>query len=142
MPSRGSGLAQAVAKTTFSPLRTTAEPCACFAQLPVSKEIFFPPARDRKSTRLNSSHVSISYAVPQLYTFSLHDALPISGDSTAGVGIFAVINRERKKIYAFARLRIGAGCRQDYVFTAAYHGGTMCLFCPASRLKGDFLSAG
>src|SRR5699024_1874700 len=28
---------------------------------------------DRKSTRLNSSHVSISYA----YTLSLHDALPI-----------------------------------------------------------------
>src|SRR5699024_6840124 len=29
--------------------------------------------RDRKSTRLNSSHVSISYA----YSLSLHDALPI-----------------------------------------------------------------
>src|SRR5437868_6257530 len=44
MPSRGSGLAQAVANTTFSPLRTTAEPWACFAQLPVSKETFLPPA--------------------------------------------------------------------------------------------------
>src|SRR5699024_2200414 len=40
---------------------------------------------DRKSTRLNSSHVSISYAVfclnlpssSHLYTLSLHDALPI-----------------------------------------------------------------
>src|SRR5699024_105133 len=34
---------------------------------------------DRKSTRLNSSHVSISYAVLPLYicTLSLHDALPI-----------------------------------------------------------------
>src|SRR5699024_6521400 len=40
---------------------------------------------DRKSTRLNSSHVSISYAVfclnksahYNLYTLSLHDALPI-----------------------------------------------------------------
>src|SRR5690348_1750337 len=40
---------------------------------------------DRKSTRLNSSHPSISYAVfclnatptPAIYTLSLHDALPI-----------------------------------------------------------------
>src|SRR5438067_189509 len=38
---------------------------------------------DRKSTRLNSSHVSISYAVfcftapPEIYPLSLHDALPI-----------------------------------------------------------------
>src|SRR5690554_6533844 len=43
-------------------------------------------AGDRKSTRLNSSHVRISYAVFSLkdmvtntiYTISLHDALPIS----------------------------------------------------------------
>src|SRR5437868_5776641 len=40
--------------------------------------------RDRKSTRLNSSHVSISYAVfcfpvsSSLHSLSLHDALPIS----------------------------------------------------------------
>src|SRR5699024_8860463 len=61
-------------------------------------------SRDRKSTRLNSSHVSISYAVfclkkknehyaiqfhacythplcTVIYTLSLHDALPISGQS-------------------------------------------------------------
>src|SRR6266496_11862 len=44
------------------------------------------PAGDRKSTRLNSSHVETSYAVfclkhtatPGIYTLSLHDALPIS----------------------------------------------------------------
>src|SRR5690242_10576256 len=41
--------------------------------------------QDRKSTRLNSSHMSISYAVfclnatatTEIYTLSLHDALPI-----------------------------------------------------------------
>src|SRR5690242_15357806 len=35
--------------------------------------------RDRKSTRLNSSHMSISYAVStaEYHTLSLHDALPI-----------------------------------------------------------------
>src|ERR1035441_8093786 len=42
-------------------------------------------ARDRKSTRLNSSHLGISYAVccldapppPEIYPLPLHDALPI-----------------------------------------------------------------
>src|SRR5947207_491510 len=33
---------------------------------------------DRKSTRLNSSHTVISYAVSEIYTLYLHDALPIS----------------------------------------------------------------
>src|SRR5699024_2388539 len=49
---------------------------------------------DRKSTRLNSSHVSISYAVfclntsapTDTYTLSLHDALPISGAPGPGPG--------------------------------------------------------
>src|SRR6266446_115365 len=44
--------------------------------------------RDRKSTRLNSSHLGITYTVfflnaaatPESYTLSLHDALPISLD--------------------------------------------------------------
>src|SRR5204863_256449 len=49
-----------------------------------------PSFQDRKSTRLNSSHVEISYAVfcfrspPEIYTLSLHDALPISATSTTG----------------------------------------------------------
>src|SRR3954449_3968107 len=45
----------------------------------------FPWLRDRKSTRLNSSHTLISYAVfffndsatTEIYPLSLHDALPI-----------------------------------------------------------------
>src|SRR5690606_8590382 len=48
------------------------------------------PGGDRKSTRLNSSHVKISYAVfclnvtstTEIYTLSLHDALPICRDQT------------------------------------------------------------
>src|SRR5690242_16890678 len=47
---------------------------------------------DRKSTRLNSSHMSISYAVfclntpapTQTYTLSLHDALPIFSRRSSG----------------------------------------------------------
>src|SRR5947208_2881329 len=49
--------------------------------------VLHPLQRDRKSTRLNSSHQIISYAVfclkhtapPELSTLSLHDALPICG---------------------------------------------------------------
>src|SRR5437879_6250627 len=63
------------------------EPLECF----IASQLSFHPiegsllcqTRDRKSTRLNSSHRCISYAVfcfpvrPSSYTFSLHDALPI-----------------------------------------------------------------
>src|SRR5678816_2968495 len=45
MPSRGSALATAVARMTLSPMRTTAEPCACLASLPVSNVSFLPPER-------------------------------------------------------------------------------------------------
>src|SRR5262245_42701859 len=53
--------------------------------LPVLDSLFdLPPiSKDRKSTRLNSSHLGISYAVfcfsatPNISTLSLHDALPI-----------------------------------------------------------------
>src|SRR5207249_6397811 len=43
-----------------------------------------PGARDRKSTRLNSSHVSISYAVFCLKkkTYALYDVLWLDGHST------------------------------------------------------------
>src|SRR5581483_3039869 len=44
MPSRGSGFAVAVARTTLSPRRTTTAPWACLANLPVSNDIVFPPA--------------------------------------------------------------------------------------------------
>src|SRR5258708_241519 len=44
MPKRGSGLEVAAARTTFSPKRTMADPPACLASFPVSKESCFPPA--------------------------------------------------------------------------------------------------
>src|SRR3990172_5812124 len=60
------------------PTRSTTTPTAASS----------PAAGDRKSTRLNSSHRYISYAVfffndtatTEIYTLSLHDALPISFD--------------------------------------------------------------
>src|SRR5699024_1366758 len=42
-----------------------------------------PNFGDRKSTRLNSSHVSTSYAVSSIFVLSLHDALPIFNIDTA-----------------------------------------------------------
>src|SRR5437879_3466482 len=43
----------------------------------------FPASRDRKSTRLNSSHRCISYAVSTYISpLSLHDALPIWGEAS------------------------------------------------------------
>src|SRR3989338_7127071 len=60
-------------------------------------------SRDRNSTRLNSSHSSISYAVfffkdtapTEIYTLSLHDALPIFPASLVGstLGIAACRTR-------------------------------------------------
>src|SRR6185503_2299717 len=44
MPSRWSGDATAVAKTTVSPVVTSAAPEACFAMRPVSKTSRLPPA--------------------------------------------------------------------------------------------------
>ena len=44
MPSRGSGEATAVARTTVSPVVTSAAPEACFAMRPVSKTSRLPPA--------------------------------------------------------------------------------------------------
>src|SRR3712207_3893610 len=60
------------------------------AHRPVGAAARPPTSTDRKSTRLNSSHANISYAVfclndtatTDIYTLSLHDALPISGPST------------------------------------------------------------
>src|SRR5690606_37449869 len=57
----------------------------CSPRWPTCPTTGSPPTSDRKSTRLNSSHVKISYAVfclndpatPAIYTLSLHDALPI-----------------------------------------------------------------
>src|SRR5690242_19735545 len=54
-------------------------------ELGMTVEVNVKSDEDRKSTRLNSSHMSISYAVfclnapapATIYTLSLHDALPI-----------------------------------------------------------------
>src|SRR5438445_240350 len=62
---------------------TPGSEAACFAFGRLGPVHEWPIHSDRKSTRLNSSHANISYAVfcsrvpPDTYTLSLHDALPI-----------------------------------------------------------------
>src|SRR5699024_3315517 len=70
-------------RTWVCPLRTGCALRFLAAWVDCHSFMFFPFS-DRKSTRLNSSHVSISYAVFYLYSvlpcispLSLHDALPI-----------------------------------------------------------------
>src|SRR5579862_2711555 len=60
MPSRGSALAVAVASTTLSPMRTSADPWACLANFPVSKESCLPPARSTV-TELGSGFIMFSF---------------------------------------------------------------------------------
>src|SRR5262245_37898834 len=53
---------------------------------------------DRKSTRLNSSHLGISYAATDIDDLSLHDALPICDGEThrPGVGLEAAREGRRR----------------------------------------------
>src|ERR1039458_3832585 len=57
-----------------APASRWAAPCARADRAPWPGSIPRPPPSDRKSTRLNSSHLGISY----FYSLSLHAALPIS----------------------------------------------------------------
>src|SRR5205807_467478 len=88
-----------------------------------------PVMRDRKSTRLNSSHLVISYAVfclnnartTPIYPLSLHDALPIYG--------LSVVQTSREVQGAAARfgshvVEEGAsGVEDDVAFDGAEAGG-------------------
>src|SRR3954471_433506 len=56
MPSRGSGDATAVARTTVSPVVTSAAPDACLAIRPVSKTRRLPPASSTATSCLVDIH--------------------------------------------------------------------------------------
>src|ERR1035441_9158715 len=69
---------------------------------------------DRKSTRLNSSHLGISYAVFTTYvhTLSLHDALPIS-----------YVGKRRAQPEIDARADLGSRHQQGHVFARVVGAG-------------------
>src|SRR5699024_5118319 len=68
------------------------EDAAVAGQAAAEQDMFMEYMTDRKSTRLNSSHVSISYALPS--PPSLHDALPISEWVDLRCPFCAVVSRE------------------------------------------------
>src|SRR5437764_5593989 len=76
MPSRGSGEATAVARTTVSPVVTSAAPDACLAMRPVSKTSRLPPA----SSTATSCFVDIHCP---LFVFRLGN---LGWESAEGIG--------------------------------------------------------
>ena len=64
-------------------------------------------------------HFALAHAA-----FALDEA---AGETPAGVGVFAVIDREREKIDALAGIGIGGGRSQYYVFAQPHYGGAMGL---------------
>src|SRR5690348_4317467 len=86
--------------------------------------------QDRKSTRLNSSHPSISYAVfclnatapPEIYTLSLHDALPIwRGARQPAVGPDAALFSPASSAAGARAGRAGADQRQPLRRADLFH---------------------
>src|SRR5437879_2932456 len=69
--------------------------------------------RDRKSTRLNSSHRRISYAAPTPYPLSLHDALPISAADKLGITRYIADSFPEQK--------------SDFVQSLQQHGATVAV---------------
>src|SRR5437762_953543 len=78
-------MTQRTASTTLANSSSRPSPVVLTMRPPCAVIFGSTTSRDRKSTRLNSSHRCISYAVfclnaspPKIHTLSLHDALPIS----------------------------------------------------------------
>src|ERR1035437_8086873 len=102
------------------------------------KNSFAQRTQDRKSTRLNSSHANISYAVfPTVFSFlCVHDALPIrivdqfqcdvdSGwDYSAGQRVGRIVSRkERKERPPLSAKRRGSLCALCVLCATQFLGG-------------------
>src|SRR5207245_1029317 len=55
--------------------------------------------------------------------FALNEA---AGDASAGVGVFAVINRQREEINSFAGFGVGASGGQHHVIGEAHDDRAVC----------------
>ena len=78
-------------------------------------------------------HFALTHA-----SFALDKA---AGDASSGIGIFAVVNREREKVDALAGLRIRDCGRQHYVFAHADDGRSVGLLGQFSGFKRDVFAA-
>ena len=64
-----------------------------------------------------------------------------AGNASAGVGVLAVVDGERKKVDALAGLGIGGGGGEDYVFAEAHDGSAVGLLGKFSGFDGELFSA-
>ncbi len=72
-------------------------------------------------------HFALAHAA-----FALDEA---SGETSAGIGVFAVINGEGKEIDAFARIGVGGSGGEHNVFAEADHSGASGLLGELSSFK-------
>src|ERR1700690_1456624 len=71
--------------------------------------------------------------------FALDEA---AGNSAAGVGVFAVVNREREEVDAFAGIGIGGGRGQHNVIGHSHHDRAVGLLGQLSGFERDSFAAG
>src|SRR5438270_415766 len=65
-----------------------------------------------------------------------------TGNASAGVSVFAIIDREREKVDAFAGVGIGYSGGEDDVIADADNGRAMGLLGPRAGFKRNLFSAG
>src|ERR1700677_2035500 len=100
MPSRGSGDATAVARTTVSPVVTSAAPEACLAMRPVSKTRRLPPASSTDTSCLDIESSFHFFRLGNLWGGAAREGLGRAGD---GLEIRLVLNQAARKRVGFAR---------------------------------------
>ena len=71
--------------------------------------------------------------------FALDEA---SGETSAGIGVFAVVHSEGEEVDAFAGIGVGDGGGENNVFAEADDGRAVGLFGEFSGFKRDFFAAG
>ena len=64
-----------------------------------------------------------------------------AGNASAGIGVLAVVDGERKEVDALAGLGIGGGGGEDNVFAEAHDGGAVGLLGKFSGFNGELFSA-
>ena len=64
-----------------------------------------------------------------------------AGDASAGIGVLAIIDGERKEVDALAGFGIGGGGGEDDVFAEAHDGGAARLLGKFSGFNGELFSA-
>ena len=95
--------------------------------LRLALESFGEHGTDRAVDLPAGEHFALAHAA-----FALDEA---AGETSAGVGVFAVVHGEREKVDAFARIGIGGGGGEHNVFAEADDGGSVGLLGQFSCFK-------